>query len=149
MRLAGSQRGYPGIDEARQVFQLQRMEMPAVLVRLQFAVVRVDVIGMIMVEHPKTEMERPQQDEAVNQRRTDFEKFLHRLDHTPGKGGHNSLSVDISPSISKFKDLWQIFSTRPGLRAFVILSLSKGDKSDSPQRTQRARSKSSPFTKGE
>ncbi len=50
-----------------------------------------------------------QQDEAINQRRTDFEKFLHRLDHTPGKGGHNSLSVDISPSISKFKDLVQIF----------------------------------------
>ena len=113
MRLAGAQRGFFGVDEAGQVFQLQRMEMPAVLVRLQFAVVSVDVVGMIMMKHPETEMERPQQAEAVNQRRTDFEESLHQLDHTPGKGGVYFLSVEYSPIISKFKDLWQIFS--PGV----------------------------------
>ena len=59
MSFAGTQRSLTGIDEARQGIQLQRMEMPAVLVRLQFAVVRVDVFGMIMIEHPETEVERP------------------------------------------------------------------------------------------
>jgi hypothetical protein len=35
------------------------MKMPAVRVGLQFAIVRVDVFGMIMREHPETEVERP------------------------------------------------------------------------------------------
>ena len=59
MRLAGTQGLFAGVDEVHQGVQLQRMEMPAVLVRLQFAVVRVDVFGMIMIEHPETEVERP------------------------------------------------------------------------------------------
>ncbi len=59
MRFAGAQRLGVRFDKPRQVFQLQRMEMPAVLVRLQFAVVRVDVFGMIMSERPETEVERP------------------------------------------------------------------------------------------
>ncbi len=59
MRCAGAQRSLAGVDEAHQGIQLQRMEMPAVRMRLQFAVVRVDVFGMIMIEHPETEMERP------------------------------------------------------------------------------------------
>lgn len=48
-----------GVDEMRQGVQLQRMEMPAVFMGLQFAVVCVDVFGVIMSEHPETEVERP------------------------------------------------------------------------------------------
>ena len=60
MRLAGEQGVMMvRLDQVRQCVQLQRMEMPAVLMGLQFAVVRVDVFGMIMSEHPETEVERP------------------------------------------------------------------------------------------
>ena len=59
MRFAGAQGLMVRLDEARQGVQLQRMEMPAMRMRLQFAVVRVDVFGMIMSEHPETEVERP------------------------------------------------------------------------------------------
>ena len=47
------------LDEVRQGIQFQRMEMPAVRMRRKFAIVRVDVFGMIMREHPETEVERP------------------------------------------------------------------------------------------
>ena len=60
MRLTGEQgMVMVRLDQVRQGIQLQRMEMPAVLMGLQFAVVRVGVFGMIMREHPKTEVERP------------------------------------------------------------------------------------------
>ncbi len=72
VRLTRVRRLLAGIDEAREALQFQRVEMTAMRMRLQRAVMRVDVIGMVMMEHPETEMERPQQDEAVNQRRTKF-----------------------------------------------------------------------------
>ena len=59
MRFAGELVLVVRFDEVRQGIQFQRMEMPAVRVGLQFAVVRVDVLGMIMREHPETEVERP------------------------------------------------------------------------------------------
>jgi len=59
MRFAGEQMLVVRFDEVRQGIQFQRMKMPAVRVGLQFAVVRVDVLGMIMREHPETEVERP------------------------------------------------------------------------------------------
>jgi len=59
MGLAGELVLVVRFDEVRQGIQFQRMEMPAVRVGLQFAVVRVDVLGMIMREHPETEVERP------------------------------------------------------------------------------------------
>ena len=59
MRLAGELVLMVRFDEVRQGIQLQRMEMPAVRMGLQFAIVRVDVFGMIMREHPETEVERP------------------------------------------------------------------------------------------
>lgn len=61
-----------GIEEARQQFQLQRMEMPAVRMRLHLAVMRVSVIGMVMLGYSETEMKRPQQDKGKSQRRTKF-----------------------------------------------------------------------------
>jgi len=59
MRFAGKLMLVFRFDEVRQGIQLQRMEMSAVRMGLQFAVVRVDVFGMIMREHPETEVERP------------------------------------------------------------------------------------------
>ena len=60
MRLAGEQGVMMvRLDQVRQGVQFQRMEMPAVRMRHKFAIVRVDVFGMIMSEHPETEMERP------------------------------------------------------------------------------------------
>ena len=59
MRFAGELMLVVRFDEVRQGIQLQRMEMPAVRMGLQFAVVCVDVFGVIMREHPETEVERP------------------------------------------------------------------------------------------
>ena len=59
MCLTGTQRRFAGTENMCQDIQFQGVKMPAVLMRLQFAIVRVSIFGMIMGEHPEAEMERP------------------------------------------------------------------------------------------
>ena len=91
MRLAGELVLMVRLDEVRQGIQLQRMKMPTVRMRLQFTIVRVDILGMVMSEHPETEMERPEQDERQCQQRTYFQFSTNHESNSPRKKGVSTL----------------------------------------------------------
>lgn len=58
--------GCAGMHRGGEAFHFMRMKMPRVVVRLQFVRMCVNVSWMVMEGEPDAEVERPQQDEEVD-----------------------------------------------------------------------------------